>query len=500
MPKIVSILRLACLLFLVVSCNEDTIDPIGEGAIIGVVLDAETEKPISAATIKTSPATSSIITDSEGKFVMSAIPDGDYSITAKKTGYSPETVTVAVRDQKQTTVYIQLEPGSSSGSNRAPDPAFNPSPGTDTQNQPISVTLRWQGADPDRRDSALTYDVLLYEAGSTQKKKLAEGISDTSVVANGLMYNTTYFWQVVSKDAQGDSTMGPVWSFKTIDIPDFRFFFARSENGNYDIYSSSGTEAASARLTNAFSREWWPILSPARDKIAYSSNATIEPQIFTMNRDGSGKKQITTLPVIGNHNLGIGFAWSPDGGRLVYANYDKLYTIDHDGFNLTLIATAPAGRHFRMVDWTGQGDKLVVQTIGSNINDSEIYLMDANGANMRVLIGNLPGRVESPTFSIDGNYVLFTNDVDGFEVSTGRQLNSHIFMVKIDGTGLVDLSTSKPNGTNDLMPRFSPDGSKVIFVNTNNDGLGERSIWTLDVANKSTRVKLFSNAEMPDWK
>ncbi|RNI27213.1 hypothetical protein EFA69_13715 [Rufibacter immobilis] len=500
MLKTASTLWLVCFFFLFVSCNEDPIEPTGEGSIAGIVLDAVTGRPLPAVTINTNPATSAIITDSEGKFVFNNIPGGDYSISAKKTGYKAETVTVAVRDSEQTPVTIQLEVGTTTSNNAAPNPAANPSPGTDSQNQPISVLLKWSGSDPNRADSVLTYDVYLFEAGSTQKKKLAEGTKDTSVVAHGLQYNTTYFWQVISKDIKGDSSIGPTWSFKTIGFPDHRYYFARSVDGNFDIYSSDGTEAASARLTTAFTREWWPIMSPRRDLIAYSSNASIEPQIFTMNRDGSGKRQITTLPVIGYHNQGIGFAWSPDGGRIVYANYDKLYTIDYDGFNLTLIATAPANRHFRMVDWTAQGNKIVVQTIGSNINDSEIYLMNADGTNMTKLVDNLPGRVESPSFSIDGNYVLFTRDVDGFENATGRQLNSHIYMVKLDGTGLVDLSTSKPAGTNDVFPRFSPDGAKVIFENVSNDGLGESSIWTLEIAEKTKRVKLLSNATMPEWK
>ena len=39
--------------------------------------------------------------------------------------------------------------------------------------------------------------------------------------------------------------------------------------------------------------------------------------------------------------------------------------------------------------------------------------MDANGSNMTLLMDNLPGVMESPSFSPDGNRIVFTRDVSG---------------------------------------------------------------------------------------
>jgi TolB protein len=478
------------------SCNEDTIDPKGEGSITGTVISAGTNQTLAAVSITTNPASSALITDAGGSFLLPAMPAGEYSITAKKTGYKPESVLVAVREGQQTSVTLVLE--KAKDSNGGPKSPAHPSPAPDTLHQAVNVTLKWSGSDPDQDDS-LTYDVFLYQAGA-MKKMLAEGIRDTSVLAADLQYNTTYFWQVKAKDAQGNVTLGEVWSFTTMAIPDTRYLFTRVAAGNYDIYSADGTEAGIYRLTTAFHPEWWPLLNPRRDIIAYASQAGVQPQIYTMNRDGSGKRQVTTIPIAGYHNPGIGFAWSPDGGQLLYPYYEQLYRIERDGSGLTLVAKAPANRHFRMVDWTDRGHKIVAQTIGSNINDSEIYIMNEDGTDMKLLVENLAGRLESPSFSIDGKDILFSHDVSGFENPEGRQLNAHIFMKKIDGSGSVDLSASKPAGTNDLYPRFSPDGSKVIFVNTSNDGLQPADVWVVDVADGRNRTKLFPNATMPEWK
>lgn len=492
-------LKLVCLFFLLLSfaaCNEDTIEPTGEGKITGVVLKANTDAPIPGVSISTSPATTAIVTDAEGKFTLSNVPGGDYSITAKKAGLKTETVSVAVTDGNTTSVTLVL--GDSDSGQSAPELPFNPDPADQTASFGITDTLRWSGADPDQGDS-LFYDVYLYESGSVEKKKIATATPDTSVVVRDLKYNTTYFWQVVAKDEADNTTVGPVWSFSTIEYPDARYLFARSEGGNYDIYSATGQEGQEFKLTSSFSREWWPVLSPRRNEVAYSSNAGVEPQIYLMDRDGSNKRQITTVPVAGYHNQGIGFAWAPDGGQLIYPHYDNLYRIERDGSALTLLAKAPANRHFRTLDWTDRGNKIVAQTIGANINDSEIYLMDADGTDQFLLVENMPGRVESPVFSIDGKNILYTRDAAGFENTEGRQLDSRIYRKNIDGTGLEDLSHDKPAGTNDLYPRYSPTGAQIIFVNTPNDNQGPFDVYVMD-ADGNNRTLLFSNAIMPDWK
>lgn len=499
MLKAAFTLKLFCFIFLLISfssCNEDTVEPEGGGSIRGVVIDAETEAPIAGVSISTKPATAAVITDQEGNFSITDVDAGEYNVVAQKIGYKVKGVTVAVKSFKSSQVTIVLE--EAIGGGLAPGKAANPVPESGTTSQPTDITLRWQAPKSNSSDT-LSYDVYLYESGNTEKKLIAEAISDTSVVARNLKYNTTYFWQVVVKDASSRTTNGDVWSFTTKQLTNARYLFARSVDGNYDIYRSDGTVDNTFRITSGVSRDWWPLLNPKRDVIAYSSNETIEPQIYTMNLDGTNKVQITTVPVAGYHNQGIGFVWSPDGGQLIYPHYDKLYRIERDGSGLTVLATAPAGRHFRMLDWTDRGNKIVAQTIGQDINDSEIYIMDANGANMTLLVENLPGRVESPVFSIDGKSILYTRDADGFENTEGRQLNARIYRKDLETNRITDLSGGKPAGTNDLYPRYSPTGDKIIFVNTPNDGFGPEDIYIMD-ANGSNRTKLFSNATMPDWK
>jgi TolB protein len=290
-----------------------------------------------------------------------------------------------------------------------------------------------------------------------------------------------------------------VWSFKTIPFPNNRILFTTRRNGNYELYSSTITGDSLTRITYSSSYELRSFFSNSRDRIAFTSNDKVDFHIYTMNKDGTGRQQVTTIPLAGNHNQGIGFSWSPDNGKFIYSNYNKLYRIDKDGVNLTLVATAPANRNFRLSDWTAVGNKIVVETIGSTIYDSEIYLMNADGSDTVRLMDNLAGVIESPSFSIDGKEIMYTRDVLGYESADGRQLDAHIFIMNIDTRIVTDVSIEKIDGTNDLQPRFSPDGSKIIFTNASNDGTGLKSIWIMD-RNGSNRSKLHEDGEMPHWK
>lgn len=476
------------------ACKEDTIEPEAFGSISGLVVEAGSNNALEGVSITTNPATNALLTSQDGSFQLNEVPVGNYAITLKKSGYRTEVINIMVGKGKTTDVRAVMDFGNPD--NKAPNAPFSPVPANSTTNVETSLTLKWRGSDPDKKDS-LYFTVELFESGSVARRTLLSNSSDTAVAVSDLKFHTVYYWQVTARDLDGAETKGPVWSFETKELADLRYLFIRYAGNNSDIFT--GDSLTQFRLTNTTYNELQPLLSPLRDKIAFSTNEFTQTHIFTMDRDGSNKRKVTAVPVAGYHNDGIGFAWSPDGSQIIYANYDKLYRINRDGSGLVLIATAPANRHFRQLDWTIVGNKIVAQTIGSNIYDSELYLMNADGTNMKPFVGNLPGRVESPTFSPNGTNVLFTRDISGHQTSNGRQLDSHIFMLKTDSTGIVDLSHKKPAGTNDLYPRFSPTGGKVIFVNGDNDDVAPKKVYIMNLDGENRRL-LFDPGDMPDWK
>lgn len=487
----------------ITSCNENTINPVLYGTISGIVFGPDGKTAVSGASITTNPASSAIVTDGSGKFIVKTVPVGSYSVSASKSGYNNTSVSVSVVSGETVQAVIFL----SASSSFTPGIPANPSPSNQAVNQPVSLTLSWHNAISSGFNADTTYfNVYLLESGSTDRKLIASDITDTTTSVSGLKFNTTYYWQVTAKGSDTLKANSDTWSFTTIPVPDNPVIFSRIVNGNYQIFSSDSASKNLIQLTSDNNRDWWPRFNPKLNKIAFTSNSSIEPQIYTMNTDGSDLFQVTSIGVTGYGNYGIGFCWAPDGDNILYSHNDKLYRIGSDGTNLTLIATAPAGRNFRECGYSPDGSKIVVLTIGANVYDSEIYLMNSDGSNMTLLVDNSAGATASPSFSIDGSKVLYTHDVSGFEGNDGRMLDSHIFEIDIITKSIVDLSINQVNngdnktaGTNDLNPRYSSNGAYIIFENGSNVSNSTKDIWTMNV-NGSNRNKIISNGIMPDWK
>lgn len=496
MNKINKLNGLLLLIVIMTSCRDDKVEPVYYTSITGYVTDASNNLPLSGVGITTNPGTGSVLTNEEGVFYLSNVPTGTYNVIAKKDGYKTGSASISVLQDKSNSISILLSRSDDNMNIKLP---YDPIPSEGEEEVALSGILAWRSPElPD--ESVLSYDVLLYDQENATSKVLVTEITDTSVDIDNLRFETTYFWQVNTRLSNGNTLPGEVWSFTSLSFPDNRFLYTSGREGNFEIYSSDSSGNLNTRLTANSNRDLFPLWSPNRDIIAYSSDKGVQPFIYTMDADGSNSKKISPLPVAGYHNDGIGFCWSPDGGKFLFSNYEKLYSIDRNGTNMVLISTAPSGRHYRKADWTAQGNRIVVEAMGSVIYENEIYIMNSNGSGRIRLIGDRPGIVNSPSFSINGNYILFTQDVSGFESMDGRQLNAHIFLMNITDTAdVTDLSLNKTDGTNDLNPRFSPDGSKIIFVNASNDGTGDKDVWITDV-DGNNRKKLFSDAEMPHWK
>ncbi len=480
-----------CIISLQLSCIEEKEDPILAGAITGIVISKATNVPLEGVEVTTAPATTIAHTDSQGKFRLANVPEGDYTVVMQIDGYDRENTKVKVVRNATTNVDVRLAVLRVSGP--APE---GPLPANGQGNQPLTVALRWSV--PKTTTDVLQYTVDLYEAQQTVPFLEAAALADTSLQVNGLKFNTTYYWQVGVLSSTGHVTYGDLWLFKTIPFPDNRIVFSARKNGSYEIFSAGAAGDSIAQLTSTSHFELKPQFSTNRDLIAYSSNANIDYHIYLMTNQGTQPVKVTTLPIAGFHNPGIGFSWSPDNGSFVYSHYDNLYRINRNGADLTLIAKAPANRNFRSCHWTAVNNKIVVETVGPLAYDSEIYIMNANGTDQVMLVGNLPGVIENPSFSIDGREVMFTHDLSGFESEDGRQLDAHIFTINIETGELVDVSGEKPDGTNDLQPRFSPDGASIVFTNASNDGTGKKSIWVIK-RDGLVRQLLIEDAEMPHW-
>jgi hypothetical protein len=95
--------------------------------------------------------------------------------------------------------------------NRAPSQPTSPSPQNGASNVQTNTTLTWTGADSD--GDLVTYT--MYFGTINPPVKIVDKQSSSSFHPGVLLYQTTYYWKVISWDGFGGSASSPVWSFST---------------------------------------------------------------------------------------------------------------------------------------------------------------------------------------------------------------------------------------------------------------------------------------------
>ena len=93
---------------------------------------------------------------------------------------------------------------------------------------------------------------------------------------------------------------------------------------------------------------------------------------------------------------------------------------------------------------------------------NQIFTMDEDESNLKQLTSILPGSAIKPSWSPDGNQILFTSHKNGTSHSFA------IWIMEADGSNQRILYSPDPDNPNELpiqgsFPRWSPDGTKVVF-------------------------------------
>lgn len=198
-------------LFLILGCEENNIDINRFGGLSGVVLNGEDYSPLSGVLITTSPASSTVLTDSEGRFKFKKVKEGDVTVAARKKDFLSSTVSVAVYEyETDTLTFFMMKDEKNVGWVTIYDPV----PGNGAVDQNTSFTFQWK-VEREKKSKELEYTVYYFESGSTVQQIAGENVTITEVNVNGLNYFTTYYWYVVAKYEGERVANSPTWSFKT---------------------------------------------------------------------------------------------------------------------------------------------------------------------------------------------------------------------------------------------------------------------------------------------
>lgn len=198
---------------------------------------------------------------------------------------------------------------------------------------------------------------------------------------------------------------------------------------------------------------------------------------FQSNR-GGGRAKIHVLDRQGIRRITDGPgndmkpAWSPDGTRIAfYSDRDgntEIYVVDADGANLRRLTTSPG--HDENPAWSPDGRRIAFDSDrGGTLN---LWVMNSDGSGQRQLTSYRVGKAAIPAWSPDGRWIAFTsNALLGWRVSL------------IDSQGQQERVLASENG--DCRPAWSPDGRSIVFVSVRSDGKGD--IWAVDPEGRNLR-------------
>jgi Tol biopolymer transport system component len=306
--------------------------------------------------------------------------------------------------------------------------------------------------------------------------------------------------------ASGVYVLGAVDAHATSHLTDKIVWSGFSpDNDTNDIYMMNADGSDQTRLTNTAVSESHPAISPDGTKIAYSRmpdpNDINNDEIYVMNVDGSNQTRLTFRP--GNDQYPD---WSPDGKKIVFHNAPvidsdttDIYVMDADGSNQTRLtdwaATPPAGGRsdfggFQQPTFSPEGDKIAfiggpLEAI-NNPNEFAIYVMNADGSDVNLLIRNSGYGFSDPAFSPDGNSIAATRFVPSGE-------KADIVLAAVDGSSQRNLTN---NGLFNGEPTFSPDSTKIAF---SRDGFSEIYTMNIDGSAQTNISNRVGADHSPDW-
>ncbi len=191
-------------------------------------------------------------------------------------------------------------------------------------------------------------------------------------------------------------------------------------------------------------------------------------QLYTINPDGTDPVQLTNLPPTSN---GVWTpAFSPNGRQITFSHDMtgnlELYVINEDGTGLRQLTNSDGtGKLFAR--WSPNGQWLVLARF-RDIQQS-ISLMRSDGSGPISDLISLPWNVYQPTFTPDGEEILFGSEEGG--------LISAVWSMKLDGSHRRRLTDAEIEAGG---PDVSPDGQHVAFYSQQNTPRPAR-VFVMDI-------------------
>jgi dipeptidyl aminopeptidase/acylaminoacyl peptidase len=195
-------------------------------------------------------------------------------------------------------------------------------------------------------------------------------------------------------------------------------------------------------------------------KIAFVSDRSGNPEIYTSRIDGSDVRRLTDNLALDNQPV-----WSPDGATIAFVSKrfggEALFVMSADGSNVRKLTSSDPFWIASAPTWSPDGRRIAYA------NGLGISIVDvATGTAVPAPIGFDRGSQGDPAWSPDGSRIAFVSDWEAFDFVY------EVYTMNTDGTGIQKLlaghmasaGTPPHPGTYFFQPAWSPDGARMAAV------------------------------------
>jgi Tol biopolymer transport system component len=216
-------------------------------------------------------------------------------------------------------------------------------------------------------------------------------------------------------------------------------------------------------------------------RIVFAATTGRFSQLFTVEPDGSGLKQVTHLV----DSDALNANWSPDGKRIVFERdfpygHAGIYSVEADGGAVRSLTPNKKKRYFEGVPAYSPNGKKVVYVREICVSDrnchNAMWTKSANGGGARrmtpVLASGTGGYLAHPQFSPDGKRIVYAKKIGD---------RAAVFVINSNGRRARQLTKFSMGVDNRV--DWSPNGRLILF----SDNFRGPDIWT--VHPNGTRLK-----------
>ncbi|PDV98022.1 hypothetical protein A9Q02_02770 [Candidatus Chloroploca asiatica] len=247
----------------------------------------------------------------------------------------------------------------------------------------------------------------------------------------------------------GPDTPQPPPLIPLVELPSGRLVFASDREGGYDLFLADAGGGPPWNLTRSPQDELAPVFAPAANYLVYLFKHRDAYGIARLDLATMERREL--MPPSPGWNYGTPMP-SPDGRRIAYnagplENLD-LYVMDANGSNARVLAASP-GQDYHPA-WLPDGTALVYVVQEQTSSALMLLPLDANRAPVEIY--RTEGRLNAPAVSPDGRMIAFAERRGNGE--------SSIYRMSVQGGPAERVTNGLGNAAT---PSWSSDGQRLMF-------------------------------------